>query len=181
MPAWPRLGACRVPFVRSSVSVRRFPNSGGCSEGGYPPPPPPARAARRAGRDSRLAGANFSDRLLFPQCLAFDATAAFRVRDPALLARERPDDLARRHVAREDIEMVCALAARRGFKVPRGPPDMDVRTFVALAAGQAGFHPSKRQPLPGTQKVWEGTNILWNAVIGHKAMSKWKKDREMTE
>ena len=63
--------------------------------------------------------------------------------------------------------MVCALAVRRRSKVPRGPPDMDIRTFAALAAGQARFHPSKRQLLPGTQKVWKGLKILWNLVISH--------------
>ena len=72
-------------------------------------------------------------------CLAFDAITAFRVRDLALLARERPDDPARQHVAQDDIYTVCFLAEDRGFKVPRGPPDMDSRTFVVLAAGLAGF------------------------------------------
>ena len=115
------------------------------------------------------------------KCLAFDAITAFRVWDPALLARERPDDPARLHVAKDHVGMVCALAARRGFKVPRGPPEMDIRTFVVLAAGQAGFHPSKRQPLPGAQKVWEGVRILWTSVIGHSAMREWMKDNETTD
>ena len=81
--------------------------------------------------------------------------------------------------AHEDIDMVFAVAARRGFKVPHEPPDMDIRTFVALAAGQAGFHPSKHRPLPGTQKLLEGLKILSNAAIGCKAVGEWKKPKEM--
>ena len=68
---------------------------------------------------------------------------------------------------------LCALAAHHGFKVPRGPPDMTIAGFVVLAGGLAGFHPSKRQPLPGTQKLWEGVRILSLTVIGTRAMHDW--------
>ncbi len=105
------------------------------------------------------------------KCLAFDAITAFRVWDLSLLAREKPDDPARRHVTREDITALCALD--HGFKIPRGPPDMTIARFVVLTAGLAGFHPSKRQPLPGTQKLWEGVRFLSNAVITIRAMLNW--------
>ena len=85
------------------------------------------------------------------RCLAFDAITAFRVRDRSLLARERPDDPASRHVNEDDIRSLCALASHHGFKVPRRPPDMTIAGFVVLTGGLTGFHPSKRQPLPGTQ------------------------------
>ncbi|MDE0531971.1 MAG: hypothetical protein OXI01_11065 [Albidovulum sp.] len=58
---------------------------------------------------------------------------------------------------------------------------MDIRTFVVLAAGQEGFHPSKHRPLPGTQNVWEGVRNLWTSVIGHSAMREWMKDNETTD
>ncbi len=90
------------------------------------------------------------------KCLAFDAITAFRVRDLSLLARERPDDPAERHVTRQDITALRALAAHHGLSVARGPPDMTVARFVTLTGGLAGFHPSKRQPLPGTRKLQEG-------------------------
>ncbi len=115
------------------------------------------------------------------KCLAFDAITAFRVWDLSLLARERPDDPAGRHVAREDVTALCALAAHHGFKVPRGPPDMTIARFVVLTGGLAGFHPSKRQPLPGTQKLWEGVRFLSNAVIGIRAMQDWNWDGSETE
>ncbi|MCY3599100.1 MAG: IS4 family transposase [Acidimicrobiaceae bacterium] len=107
------------------------------------------------------------------KCLAFDAITAFRVWDLSLLARERPDDPAERHVTREDVTALCALAAHHGFKVPRGPPEMTIAGFVVLTGGLAGFHPSKRQPLPGTQKLWEGVRFLSHAVIAIRAMQDW--------
>ncbi|MCY4463067.1 MAG: hypothetical protein OXC26_22115 [Albidovulum sp.] len=110
-------------------------------------------------------------------CLAFDAITAFRVRDLALLARERPDDPARRHVAQDDIDTVCFLAEDRGFKVPRGPPDMDIRTFAVLAAGLAGFHASKRQSLSGTRKLWQGLKILGRGVNTVQAQRKWNRKK----
>ena len=111
--------------------------------------------------------------------LAFDAVTAFRVWDLSLLARERPDDPAERHVTREDVTALCVLAAHHGFKVPRGPPDMTIASFVVLTGGLAGFHPSKRQPLPGTQKLWEGVRFLSHAVIAMRAMQEW--DRNQSE
>ena len=107
------------------------------------------------------------------KCLAFDAITAFRVWDLSLLARERPDDPAERHVTREDITALCALAAHPGFKVPRAPPEMTIAGFVVLTGGLAGFHPSKRQPLPGTQKLWEGVRFLSHAVIFMRAIKDW--------
>ncbi|MCY4463277.1 MAG: hypothetical protein OXC26_23185 [Albidovulum sp.] len=52
---------------------------------------------------------------------------------------------------------------------------MDIRTFVVLAAGLAGFHTSKRQPLPGTQKLWKGLKILWCSVNAVQAYKIWKR------
>ncbi len=76
--------------------------------------------------------------------------------DLSPLARGRPDEPANCHVTEDDIRALCALASHHGFKVPRGPPVMTVAGFVVLTGGLAGFHPSKRQPLSGTQKSWEG-------------------------
>ena len=115
------------------------------------------------------------------KCLAFDMITAFRVWDLSLLARERPNDPAERHVTREDITALCALAAHHGFKVPRGPPEMTIASFVVLTGGLAGFHPSKRQPLPGTQKLWEGVRFLSHAVIAIQAMQNWDKSKSQGE
>ena len=93
----------------------------------------------------------------------------------ALLARKRPNDPASRHVSVGDIQALCALASHHGFKVPQVPPEMTIAGFVVLTDGLAGFHPSKRQPLPGTQKLWEGVKILSPAVITVKAMHEWNR------
>ncbi len=57
---------------------------------------------------------------------------------------------------------------------------MTIGGFVVLTGVLAGFHPSKRQPLPGTQKFWEGVKFLSHAVIAIPAMQEWnrKKRRE---
>ena len=115
------------------------------------------------------------------KCLAFDAITAFRVWDLSLLARERPDDPAGRHVTEADIQALCALASHYGFKVPRGPPEMTIAGFVVLTGGLAGFHPSKRQPLPGTQKLWEGVKFLSQAVVGIQAMLEWNRRKPKGE
>ena len=109
------------------------------------------------------------------RCLAFDANTAFRVRDRSLLAREGPDDPASRQVTENDIQALCALASFHGFKVPRRPPDMTIAGFVVLTGDLAGFHPSKRQPLPGMQKLWEGVKFLSHAVIAIPAMQEWNR------
>ncbi len=50
---------------------------------------------------------------------------------------------------------------------------MTIAGFVVPAGGLAGFHPSKRQPLPGTQKLREGVKFLSHAVITIQAMQEW--------
>ncbi|MCY4319777.1 MAG: hypothetical protein OXE76_11470, partial [Alphaproteobacteria bacterium] len=54
-------------------------------------------------------------------------------------------------------------------------------SFVVLTGGLAGFHPSKRQPLPGTQKLWEGVRFLSHAVIAIQAMQNWDRSKSQGE
>ena len=91
-----------------------------------------------------------------PKCLALNAITAFRVRDLTFPARERPDDPARMYVEPDGTGVLLALAASLGPTPPRGPPDPDVGTLPVLTAGLAGFHPSKRRPMPGNRKLWQG-------------------------
>ena len=104
------------------------------------------------------------------KCLALNAITAFRVRDLTFLARERPDDPARMYAGPDEIEVLLALTASLGPTPPRGPPDPDVRTFVVLTAGLAGFHPSKCQPMPENRKLWQGMVALSGGVMGYQAM-----------
>ncbi len=54
------------------------------------------------------------------KCLAFDAVIEILVWQLSLLARERPDDLVKRRVTRDDMTALCALAARCGFMASLG-------------------------------------------------------------
>ena len=58
---------------------------------------------------------------------------------------------------------------------------MTIARFVVLTGGLAGFHPLNRQPLPGTQKLWEGIRFLSQAVITIRAMQDWDRDGNETE
>ena len=104
------------------------------------------------------------------RCLALNAITAFRVRDLTFPARERPDDPARMYAGPDETGVLLALAASLGPTPPRGPPDPDVGTFVVLTADLAGFHPSKRQPMPGNRKLWQGMVALSGGVMGYQAM-----------
>ncbi len=95
-------------------------------------------------------------------CLAFDAMTAFRVRDLQLPARESPDSPAERHVSPESGGAVVIHAAYGRVIGQRAPPepDMTVARHLTPVAGPAGFRPTKRRPLPGTRKPWQGLRIL---------------------
>ena len=58
---------------------------------------------------------------------------------------------------------------------------MTIAGFVVLTGGLAGFHPSKRQPLPGTQKLWEGVKFLSQAVFAIQAMQEWNRKKTKGE
>ncbi len=59
----------------------------------------------------------------------------------------------------------------------RDPPDMTVAGFVV----PAGFHPSKRRPLPGTRKFREGIRVLSSAVIAIQVMRNRDRSRSQGE
>jgi len=49
-------------------------------------------------------------------------------------------------------------------------------TFAVLTGGLAGFHPKKRQPLPGVKKLWEG--LLDLNVLGYALCTSLEHKRE---
>ena len=120
-------------------------------------------------------GSRLQDRRLdqaedLAKCLAIDAITAIRVWELSQLAHEYPKDPARLHVTKMMLTVLCSVGRWRQLKVPRGPPDaMSITDFVVLVAGLVGFHPSKAQPLPGTQKLWEGLLSLNNNILGYEA------------
>ncbi len=54
----------------------------------------------------------------------------------------------------------------------RGPPDPDqaIAEFAVNTVRLAGFIPSKRQPMPGTHKLWEGYLILSLFTVNYRVM-----------
>ena len=90
------------------------------------------------------------------RCLAFDAITAWRVMDLERRARDTPDRPAAEMFSEREIDALYILLQH--YHVIRAPPDTapNIRSFVIDLARLVGFIPSRRQPLPGTQKLWEG-------------------------
>ena len=89
------------------------------------------------------------------KCLTFDAITACRVFNFQRMARDRPDAPA------SEVAVLYLDLAERGMVRSRAPPEnLDVGTFVVDVGRLAGFIPSKRQPLPGTIKIWQGYGYL---------------------
>ncbi len=105
------------------------------------------------------------------KCLAFDAITACRVMTIERLARSQGDTPASRIVDRDEITVVTLHRAYHQRK-PRAPPDPEptIEAFAVDVARMAGFIPRKRQPLPGTEKIWQGYRILLNFVENYRLM-----------
>lgn len=121
-------------------------------------------------RDRRL---NAADDLR--RCLAFDAITACTVMSIERLARSAPDMPARTVVHPDGIHVPAIHMAKPSHRRRRGPPDPDrtVAAFAVNTARLAGFIPSKRQPTPGTKKLWEGYLIPSLFVEHHRAMREY--------
>jgi len=62
--------------------------------------------------------------------------------------------------------------AKPNHRRQRGPPDpgQTIAEFAVNTARLAGFIPSKRQPTPGTGKLWEGYLILSLFTENYRAL-----------
>ena len=100
--------------------------------------------------------------------LAFDAITAWRVFDLDRLARAEPDRPAIRVLTREEIETLNLLLEDLGSHARKhqtpDPERQTIRQTVINLGRLAGFQPSKRQPLPGNIKLWQGYVLLKPAV-----------------
>ncbi len=108
------------------------------------------------------------------KCLAFDAVTACRVFGLQRLAREKPDLPANRVVSDDEITILHVSLNDRGIVRARAPPDRPpgIRAFVVDVARLAGFDPTKRQPLPGTQLLWKGYVHLRHATSTYRALKR---------
>lgn len=120
-------------------------------------------------------GTRIKDRLVrhafsLRKCLAFDAITAVRVFDLERLARDKPRMLAAEALSEFEINVLYILLAHRNIIRGRPPPgDVTIREFVIGLGMYAGFIPSKRQPLPGTLKIWQGYTYYQAALEGIEA------------
>ncbi len=106
------------------------------------------------------------------KCLVFDAITACHIHDLNFMARTAPKTPASEVVGQEAID--CLYNYRYLLRIcnARAPPEPapDIKSFVIDLAGIAGFDPTKRQPLPGTRKLWEAYLMFKPILIYHRGM-----------
>ena len=108
------------------------------------------------------------------KCLAFDVITACHVHDLNFMARTEPDTPAHTIIDPEMIVCLYTFLRILGIRrISRAPPDrqhLTIRTFVIDLANAAGFDSTKRQPLPGTRKLWEAWVRFQPAWIYHRGL-----------
>ncbi len=105
------------------------------------------------------------------KCLAFDAITTWRVFRLQRLAKDQPDRLAAEFMDADQIQVLRVLLhhQHRNFTT-RPPPELSILQYVVDLARLAGFRPSKKQPLPGTKKLWQAETQLMISVQAYEAM-----------
>ena len=103
------------------------------------------------------------------RCLAFDAITAWRVFDLDRMAREKPDAPAFEALPADEIDALYILLLHQRIIPKRPPKPPDIRTVVTDIARLAGFWPTKRQPLPGNEKLWNGYVKLKQSYLMYRA------------
>ena len=99
-------------------------------------------------------------------CLAIQAVIAWRVFELDRAARETPDRPADEIMSQDEIYMLYLGLHDYRIIRSRAPPDFipDLRTLAINLVRYVGFFPSKRQPMPGAAKLWEGIMYVLPAV-----------------
>ena len=111
------------------------------------------------------------------KCIAFDAITACHFADLTVLAQERPETPATEIFPVEDIDLLHTMLEAQGHpdvqRAPAGQPP-EIQAVVIDLGRLVGAHPTKRQPLPGAKKVWQGLERLNWAVQVRDALGKRK-------
>ena len=106
------------------------------------------------------------------KCMAFDAISSWRVLDLQRLAKNEPDRPAISIIDEVEIKVQRVLLHHIDHRVEIcPPPDLTIRQYVVDVGRLAGFSPTKKQPVPGTKKIWQGDKELKNAVRTYEAMN----------
>ena len=83
-----------------------------------------------------------------------------------------PQAPARRFLSRAERDCILAVVRRERLLPPgeRGrPPPEGIRWWVLRMASMVGFHPSKRRPAPGNEKMWQAYRLMRAMVRGIEA------------
>ena len=121
-------------------------------------------------------GARVEDRRLLDfdalvKCLAFDAVTAWRVFSLDRYARDEPETPAGDVLTEDEQGVIGTVVQAEGLLPPRErgrPFPPDIRSWVILLARIAGWHPSKRRPLPGNE-------VLWRAFVQLQGMVRYRQ------
>ncbi len=98
------------------------------------------------------------------------------VMDIERTAREHPDTPAREVVPEDVIKVLrMHMTVDKRYR-SRAPPEPSIADFAVDTARLAGFIPKKRQPLPGTGKLWQGYLILLNFVENYRIMMQMERE-----
>ncbi len=111
------------------------------------------------------------------KCLVFDAITACHIHDLNFMARTAPQTPADEVVEQDMIDCLYEYLHILGVLRARAPPGHrpDIRTFVVDLAKVAGFDPTKRQPLPGTRKLWEAWMHFRAALILYRGLKQHRQ------
>ncbi len=117
------------------------------------------------------------------RCLAFDAVTAWRVFDIQRAAKAEPDRPALDFLDADELTALYIAMGRYRFRNVRAPPfdGLTIREAAIDIGRYVGFIPSKRQPLPGTEKMWKGMKYLLLATEMYRAMREWAEPPESPE
>ncbi len=130
-------------------------------------------------KGTRITDRQLDDAEDLRKCLAFDTITACHIHDLNFLARTAP------HTPADDVlpqDMIDCLYQHLHFDRiirARAPPDhrLDIQTFVIDLARITGFHPTKRQPLPGTRKLWETWMHFKPTLIFYRGMKQQEAEQ----
>ena len=116
---------------------------------------------------TRIEDRRLQDADALVKCLAFDAVTAWRVCNLDRYARDAPETPAGEVLTEDERQVIGAVVRAERLQPPseRGKPfPPDIRGWVVLLARMAGWHPSKRSPLPGNQVMWRACVQLQTMV-----------------
>ena len=78
----------------------------------------------------------------------------------------------------EDAPRILKRVLRVNGVRPKAPPNPTVRESAIELGRLAGFQPSKRQPLPGLQKLWSAWTIFAPAMLLYRDFKTYGTDDE---